>query len=78
MLDGYYMQYHRNTHTMGQARFPAYQKEYVTVLTPLGKGYQKDEEVPDNFNPHAASSKRQNHLVDEDDGLLRKGVRLAG
>jgi len=58
MLDGYYMQYHRNTHTMRQARFPAYQKEYVTVLTPLEKGYQKDEEVPDNFNLHAASFKR--------------------
>jgi len=78
MLDGYYMQYHRNTHTMRQARFPAYQKEYVTVLAPLEKGYQKNEEVPDNFNLHAAFFKRQNLLVDEDDGLLRKGMRLAG
>ena len=77
MLDEYHMQYHRNTHTMRQARFPAYQKEYVTVLTPLGKGDQKDEEVPDNFNPRAGYFKRQN-LVDEDDGLLRKGVRSAG
>ena len=72
------MQYHRNTHTMRQAPFPAHQKEYVTVLTPFEKGNQKDEDIPNNFNLHAAMVKRQTLLVDEDDGLLGKGMRPAG
>jgi hypothetical protein len=78
MLGEYYMQYHRNTHRMRLARFPANQKEYVTVITPFEKSDQKDEGVPNNFNLHANKVKRQNLLVDEDDGLLGKGMRLAG
>ncbi len=78
MLDEYYMQYHRNTHTIRLAHFPAYQKEYVMVITPSEKGDQKDEGVPNNFNLHANKFKRQNLLVDEDDGLVGKGMRLAG
>jgi hypothetical protein len=63
---------------MRLAHFPAYQREYVTVITPFGKVDQKDEGVPNNFNLHADIVKRQNLLVDEDDGLLGKGMRLAG
>jgi hypothetical protein len=62
---------------MCQTRFPAHQKEYVRVSIPICKCDQKCEEIPNNFYLDVACVKRQD-LVNKDDGLLGKGMRLAG
>jgi hypothetical protein len=63
---------------MRQARFPVHKEECVLVPAPIKICDQQDEEISNNFNLDALSVKRQTLLVDEDDGLLGKGMRLAG
>lgn len=63
---------------MHQTTFPAHQKEYVFVLTPIGKCDQEDEEVPNDFNLGTASGERQSLLVNKDDGVFGEGMRPAG
>ena len=68
----------RKTHKMRLAFFPAHQREYVLILNPFFESDQINEKFPDNFNVDAVNAKRHAFRADEDDGLLGKGMRLAG
>ena len=68
----------RKTHQMHLAFLPAHQREHVLILRPCFEKDQINEEVPDNFNMDAEYVKRPASCGDEDDGLLGKGMRLAG
>jgi len=68
----------RKTHKMHVAFFPAHQREQVLILEPCFEIDQINKEVPDNFNVDADDVNRPASCGDEDDGLLSKGMRLAG
>jgi len=63
---------------MHRAPFPAHQREDVLILKPSFESDRTNEEFPDDFNVDPVYAKRQAFRADEDDGLLGKGMRLAG
>ena len=48
------------------------------MINSFFESYKINEKVPDNFNVDTVYAKRQTFCGDEHDGLLGKGVRLAG
>lgn len=63
---------------MHLAPFPAHQREHVLILNPVLESDQINKKVPDDFNVDAPYGRGQASCSDGDDGLLSKGMGLAG
>ena len=63
---------------MHLAPFPAHQREHVLVLNRFLESDQINKKVPDDFNMDAPYGRGQACVSDGDDGLLGKGMGLAG